>query len=57
MVCAGDKTKLLVISTRELRRTRLTANYINIQVNVCGETIDESTDEKLLGVIISNNLT
>ena len=41
----------------ELRRTRLTENDTNIQVNVCGEIIDESTDEKLLGVTISNNLS
>ena len=60
MVCAGDKTKLLVISMRQLRRTRLTENDVKIQVNVCGprgEEIDESTDEKLLGVIVSNKLT
>ena len=57
MVCADDKTKLLVIGTRELRRSRLTTNNREITVNVCGEVIEESRDEKLLGVIVSNNFT
>ena len=57
MVCAGEKTKLLVISTKELRQNKLTPNNKEIKVNVCGESIEETTDEKLLGIVISNDLT
>ena len=50
-------TKLLVISTKELRQSELSPFIRKIQVNVCREIINETTDEKLLGMIISNDLT
>ena len=30
---------------------------MEFQVNVCGKVVSESVDEKLLGVVISNDLT
>ena len=47
----------MVISTKELRQSELSPFIRKIQVNVCREIINETTDEKLLGMIISNDLT
>ena len=57
MICSGEKTKLLVVGTRELRATRLVNISRKLTVKVCGQEIIESDDEKLLGITISNNLT
>ena len=40
MLCSGEKTKLLVVSTKELRAARLVNKEVT--VNVCGQTIMES---------------
>ena len=57
MICSGEKTKLLVVGTKELRRVRLQAHNKVLSVSVCGQEILETKDEKLLGIIISNDLT
>ena len=57
MVCSGEKTKLLIISTKELRQSKLTSIDKKIKVNVCGKTITESKSEKLSGIMIDNDLT
>ena len=57
MVCSGDKTKLLVVGTSEMRQSKLISKGRTLQVEVCGKVIKESSDEKLLGVVMSNNLT
>ena len=57
MVCSGAKTKLLIMGTRRQRNRMLAANNRLIQVNVCGKVVKESSDEKLLGTVISNDLT
>ena len=57
LVCSGSKTKLLVIGTRELRRKRLESQNVKLQVNVAGHRIEESSSEKLLGLIINNTMT
>ena len=49
MVCAGDKTKVLVVGTRELRESKLVSQNKVLEVNVEGNTIRES---KLLGLIV-----
>ena len=54
MVCSGEKTKLLVSGTRANRQLKL--NTIQ-QVEVCGDIINESTSEKLLGVVVNNTIT
>ena len=56
MVCSGEKTKLLTITTRDIRNRNLLPNNRKLQVEVCGKVVNESVDEKLLGVIVSNDL-
>ena len=56
MVCSGEKTKLLLISTKELRQRKLTSTGKEITVNVCDQVIKESKSEKLLGIMIDNDL-
>ena len=57
LVCSGEKTKLLVIGTAELRQSRITSKNISIQITVGGHEVQESTSEKLLGMIVNNRLT
>ena len=54
MVCSSDKTKLLVIGTSANRQIKLKDPDINLHVNICGVNKNESTSEKLLGVIVNN---
>ena len=51
---AGDKIKLLVIGTRQRRNQKLN-NKMSIHID--GKEIIESDSEKLLGVVINNELT
>ena len=55
MLCSGDKTKLLIPATREQRKIKLQGK--TLQVKVCNKVIEETSDEKLLGIVMSNNLT
>ena len=57
LVCSGDKTKLLVIGTRELRRSKLESLDMKISVNVAGHNVEETSSEKLLFIIINNTMT
>ena len=57
LVCSGEKTKLLVISTAELRQSRMTSKNISLKITVAGHEVMESTSEKLLGMIVNNKLT
>ena len=57
MICAGDKTKLLVMCTKKLRESKLTKNNRKITLNVCGQYVEESNCEKLLGIYAENDLT
>ena len=57
LVCSGAKTKLLVIGTKELRKSKLTNNNKVFEINMAGHAVTESTSERLLGVIINNTLT
>ena len=50
----GDKSKLLIVGTRELRASRL---QHGITIMVDGNEITESTSEKLLGVTVNNMMT
>ena len=55
--CSGEKTKLLFIGTRARRQIQVeNVNFVPT-VNVCGDTISESTSEKILGVIVNNTIT
>ena len=55
MVCAGTKTKLLVIGTTQLRKSRF--EHQNMEVNVCGASIKDCKSEKLLGLTVNNQLS
>ena len=54
LVCSGSKTKLLVIGTKELRRSKLVNPNISIEIIVDGHPVRESESERLLGVLINN---
>ena len=51
---AGDKSKLLVVGTRQRRKQKLNNK---MSINVGGQEIVETESEKLLGVVINNELT
>ena len=51
---AGDKSKLLIVAHQELRNARLT-DKLAIQVD--GQRIEETSSEKLLGLVINNKLS
>ena len=51
---AGDKSKLLIVGTEQLKRTRL-KNKLAIMFDQ--GIIEETTSEKLLGVVVNNKLT
>ena len=55
LVCSGSKTKLLIVSTKELRRSKL--NDKIIAVNVAGHRVEESNSERLLGLTVNNSMT
>ena len=57
MACAGDKTKLLIIGTRQNRAIQLGEPEEKIKVTVCGNEVESSESEKLLGLIVNNQLT
>ena len=57
MVCSGKKTKLLIVGTKDLRRSKLTKRDIEIQITVDGHVVKESESERLLGVLVNNVMT
>ena len=57
MICSSDKTKLLVIGTNANRQQKLTSINLKLKVNVCGDLKEESTSEKLLGILVNNTAT
>ena len=52
---AGEKSKLLVLGRREMRLAKLDRNDMEIVVD--GKLVTESSSEKLLGLVMNNNLT
>ena len=57
MICSGDKTKLLIMSTKELRSSKLTATDKSIDIKVCNKPVKESVSERLLGLTVKNDLS
>ena len=51
---AGDKSKLLIVDHQELRNARLTDK---LAIHVDGQRIEETSSEKLLGLVINNKLS
>ena len=56
LVCSGEKTKLLIIGTLEQKR-KLKNQGIEIEIDVCGERVRETESEKLLGLVINEEMT
>ena len=54
MICSSEKTKLLIVGTLANRNNKLAHQNVSLRIRVCGEVKDESTSEKLLGVIVNN---
>ena len=57
LMCSGSKTKLLVVGTKELRKSKLTNKGVVIEIEVDGHKVSESQSERLLGVLINNTMT
>ena len=57
LVCSGSKTKLLVVGTKELRKSKLTSTNRKFEIEVDGHKVVESQSERLLGLIINNTMT
>ena len=57
LVCSGEKTKLLIIGTPELKISRMTGAEVDFNITVAGHDVSETSSEKLLGMIINNKLT
>ena len=57
LVCSGSKTKLLIVGTKELRKSKLTSKNKMIEIEVDGHKVKESQSERLLGVLINNTMT
>ena len=57
MVCSGTKTKLMIIGTKELRQVKLANQSYPIEILVNGSRVTESSSERLLGMVMNNNLT
>ena len=55
MSVAGEKSKLLIVGTNELRKRKIGDQIHSIQVD--GKRVQETSSEKLLGVIINNKMT
>ena len=53
MVCSGEKTKLLLITSRANRSAKLIGNPKSIVVN--DELKQETSSEKLLGIVVNNS--
>ena len=56
MACAGDKTKLVVIGTKQMRKNKLTEEN-KLKVTVDGNEVYATHSEKLLGLIVNSEMT
>ena len=56
LVCSGSKTKLLVVGTKELRRSKLTSKNKILKIKVAGHEVKESNSERLLGLVVNNTM-
>ena len=56
MSVTGEKSKFLIMGTSECRCSKLNNNTKN-SIQVDGKTVEESISEKVLGIIMNNNLS
>jgi hypothetical protein len=57
MLCSGNKTKLLIVCTKETRESKINSVGKQFRAEVCVKLIEETSDEKLLGIIMGRNMT
>ena len=57
MLCSGEKTKLRIVCNRVTRKSKITSINKQFEIEVCGKVIKETNDEKLLGIIMSSNMS
>ena len=57
LVCSGSKTKLLVVGTKELRKSRIVDKNMRIEIEVDGHKVTDSQSERLLGLVINSTMT
>jgi len=55
--CSAEKTKLLIVGTRANRKSKLDKRNQKIKITISEKEIEETTSEKLLGVVVNNTLT
>ena len=55
MLCSGEKNKLLIVATKEQRSSKLKNKVL--EINVCNKVIEDTKDEKLLGICMIRKLT
>ena len=55
--CSGEKTKLLMLGTRANRINKIVKQNIHPCIDVCWDCIEETTSEKILGVVVNNTIT
>ena len=55
MLCSGNKTKLLIVGTAGLKKSRLDNRKLRVKVG--DNLVEESSAEKLLGFMMSNNFS
>ena len=55
MCVAGEKSKLVIIGTKEMKKKKLGENKQEIIVD--GKQVTETKSEKLLGVILNEKMT
>ena len=48
---------MLIIGTPQLRKSKLVDNNIKVSIEVCGQVVEETKSEKLLGLIVNNQNT
>ena len=53
MVCSGEKTKLLIIGTKDQKRNLIEDE---VEIKVCDKTVKVSPSEKLLGLVVNGEL-
>ena len=55
--CSGAKTKLPVIGTAQLRRSKGVEENSNIEIRVCGANVIDTKSEHIYGHTVNNELT
>ena len=56
MICAGNKTKLLLLGTSQLKKRKLEGQPKS-EIVVCGNKVVETKSERLLGLVVNYTLT